>query len=47
MKTCRKEAEVIRNHDNENVRSTGNEAQHLKHKRPKFGGGQAYVASDV
>jgi hypothetical protein len=48
MKACRKQAEVIRNHDNENVRSIGTgEAQHRKHKRPKLGGGQAYASSDV
>jgi hypothetical protein len=47
-KSCRKLAEVIRNHDNENVRSIGNgEAQHRKHKRLKLGGGQAYGSSDV
>jgi hypothetical protein len=47
-KSCRKQAEFIRNHDNENVRSIGNgEAQHQKHERLKLGGGQAYVASDV
>jgi hypothetical protein len=39
-KSCRKRAEVIRNHDNENVGSIGNgEAQQRKHKRLKFGGG--------
>jgi hypothetical protein len=47
-KTCRKQAEVIRNHDNENVRSIGNgKAQHRKHERLKLGGGQAYDRSDV
>jgi hypothetical protein len=47
-KTCRKQAEVIRNRDNENVRSVGNgEAQHRKHKRLKLGDGQAYDRSDV
>jgi hypothetical protein len=47
-KTCRKQAEVIRNHDNANVCNIGKgEAHHLKHKRLKFGGGQAYYRSDV
>jgi hypothetical protein len=47
-KSCRKQAEVIRNHDNENVRSTGNdEAQHRQHKGHKRGGGQAYASTDV
>jgi hypothetical protein len=47
-KTCRKQAEVIRNHDNENVRSIGNgKALHRKHERLKLGGGQAYDRSDV
>jgi len=47
-KTCRKQAEVIQNHDNENVRNVGkNEAQHRKHKRLKLGGGQAYDRSSV
>jgi hypothetical protein len=47
-KICRKQAEVIQNHDNENVRSTGNgEARHRKHKRLKLGGDQAYDHSKV
>jgi len=47
-KMCRKQAEIIQNHDNENVRSLGNsEAQHRKHKRPKLGGGQACDRSEV
>jgi hypothetical protein len=47
-KSCGKQAEVIRNQDNENVRSIGNgEAQNRKHKRLKLGGGQAYGSSDV
>jgi hypothetical protein len=38
-KTRRKQAEVIRNHDNMNVRSIEKgEAQHRKHKRLKLGG---------
>jgi hypothetical protein len=47
-KTCRKQAEVTRNNDNENVRSIGTgEAQHRKHKRLKLGGVQAHASSDV
>jgi hypothetical protein len=47
-KTCRKQAEVIQHHDNENVRRIGScEAQHRKHKILKLGGGQAYDRSDV
>jgi hypothetical protein len=35
------QAEVIQNHDNENVRNTGQgEARHRKYKRLKPGGGQ-------
>jgi hypothetical protein len=46
-KVCRKQAEVIQNHDNENIRSIGSgEAQHRKHKRLKLGGGQAYDRSE-
>jgi hypothetical protein len=37
-KLCRKQAEVIQNHENENVRYIGQgEAQHRKYKRFKFG----------
>jgi hypothetical protein len=47
-KICRKEAEVIQNYENKNVRSIGNgEAQHRKHKRLKFGGGQTYDRFNV
>jgi hypothetical protein len=46
-KVCRKQAEVIQNHDNVNVRSIGSgEAQHRKHERLKLGGGQAYDHSE-
>jgi hypothetical protein len=42
-KLCRQQAEVIQNHDNENVRNIGQgEARHRKYKRLKLGGGQAY-----
>jgi hypothetical protein len=45
---CRQQAEVIQNHDNENVRNIGQgEVQHRKYKRPKLGGGQAYDRSSV
>jgi hypothetical protein len=41
-KLCRKQAEVIRNHENEHVRGIGKgEARHRKYKRLKLGGGQA------
>jgi hypothetical protein len=47
IKICREQAEVIQNHDNENIRSIGNcEARHRKHKRLKLGGGQAYDRSN-
>jgi hypothetical protein len=37
------EAEVARNHDNENVRSIGkDEAHHREDNRLKLGGGQGY-----
>jgi hypothetical protein len=45
-KLCRQQAEVIQNHDNENVHNTGQgEARHRKYKRLKLGGGQAYDRS--
>jgi hypothetical protein len=45
-KLCRQHAEVIQNHDNENVRTTGQgKAHHRKYKRLKLGGGQAYDRS--
>jgi hypothetical protein len=45
-KLCRQQAEVILNHDNENVRYPGQgEARHRKYKRLKLGGGQAYNRS--
>jgi len=44
-KLCRRQAEVIQNHDNENVPNTGQgEAQHRKYK---LGSGQAYDRSSV
>jgi hypothetical protein len=45
-KLCRQQAEVILNHDNENVRNIGQgKARHRKYKRLKLGGGQAYDRS--
>jgi hypothetical protein len=45
-KLCRQQAEVIQNHDNENVRTIEEgEARHRKYKRLKLGGGQAYDRS--
>jgi hypothetical protein len=45
-KLCSQQAEVILNHENENVRCIGQgEAQHRKYKRLKLGGGQAYDRS--
>jgi hypothetical protein len=42
-KLCRQQAEVILNHDNENVRYIGQgETRHRKYKRLKLDGGQAY-----
>jgi hypothetical protein len=46
-KLSRQQAEVIQNHENINVRNTGQgEARHRKYKRHKVGGGQAYVRSN-
>jgi hypothetical protein len=45
-KLCRKQAEVIRNHENEHVRGIGQgEARHRTYKRLKLGDGQAYDRS--
>jgi hypothetical protein len=42
-KLCTQQAEVIQNHENENVHYTGQgEARHRKHKRLKLGGGHVY-----
>jgi hypothetical protein len=47
-KLCRQQAEIIQNLENVNVRNIGQgEAQHRKHKKLKFGGGQAYNRSSV
>jgi predicted lipid carrier protein YhbT len=45
---CRKQAEVILNHENPNVLAIGEgEARHREHKRIKLGGGQVYDCSSV
>jgi hypothetical protein len=45
---CRQKAQVIQNHENENVRYIGQgEAQHRKCKRLKLGGGYVYDRSSV
>jgi hypothetical protein len=47
-KLCRRQAEVILNHENPNVRAIGQgEPRHRKYKRLKLGGGQAYDRSTV
>jgi hypothetical protein len=47
-KSCRQQAEVIKNHENENVRYIRqDEARHRKYKTPKFGGGHVYDWSSV
>jgi hypothetical protein len=45
-KLCRQQVEVIQNHDNENVCNIGQgDTRHIKYKRLKLGGGQAYIRS--
>jgi hypothetical protein len=47
-KSCRQQAEVIQNHDNENVHYIGQgKARHRKYKRLKLGGGHVYNCSSV
>jgi hypothetical protein len=47
-KLCRQQAEVIQNHDNENVRNVGQgEARLRKYKRLKLGGGHVNDCSGV
>jgi hypothetical protein len=47
-KLCRRQAEVILNHENPNVRAIGQgEPRHMKYKRLKLGGGQPYDRSSV
>jgi hypothetical protein len=46
--SCYEPAEVIQNHENENVRYIGqDEARHRKYKRLKLGGGHVYDRSSV
>jgi hypothetical protein len=46
-KSCRQQAEVIQNHENENVRYIGQgEARHRKYKGLKLGGGHVYDCSN-
>jgi hypothetical protein len=41
IKLSRRQAEIIHNHENENVRNVGQgETPHRKYKRLKLGGGQ-------
>jgi hypothetical protein len=45
-KLCRRQAEVLQNHENANVRNIGQgEPRHRKYKRLKLDGGQAYDRS--
>jgi hypothetical protein len=45
-KSCRQQAEVIQNHENENVRYSGQgEARRRKYKQLKLGGGHVYDCS--
>jgi hypothetical protein len=47
-KLCRKQAEVIQNHENEHVHFIEQgEARHRKYKWLKLGGGQAYDHSSA
>jgi predicted nucleic acid-binding Zn ribbon protein len=47
-KLCRQQAEVIQNHENENVRYIEHaEARHRKYKGLKLGGSHVYVSSSV
>jgi hypothetical protein len=47
-KLRRRQAEIIHNHENENVRNIGQgETPHRKHKRLKLGRGHVYDPSSV
>jgi hypothetical protein len=47
-KLRRRQAEIIHNHENENVRNTGQgEIPHRKYKRLKLGSGHLYDHSNV
>jgi hypothetical protein len=46
--SCRQQAEVLQNNENEKVRYIGQgEARHRKYKRLKLGGGHVYDRSSV
>jgi hypothetical protein len=48
IKLCRRQAEVVLNHENPNVLAIGQgEVRQRKYKRLKLGGGQAYDRSSV
>jgi hypothetical protein len=48
LEHCGQQAEFIQNHEQLNVRNTGqSEAQHRKYKSLKYGGGKAYDRSSV
>jgi hypothetical protein len=47
-KPCGQQAEVVQNHESENVRYIGQgEAPHGKYRRLKLGGGHVYDCSSV
>jgi hypothetical protein len=47
-KLCRRQAEIVHNQENENVRNIGQgKTAHRKHKRLKLGGGHLYDRSSV
>jgi hypothetical protein len=47
-KLCRRQTEIIHNHENQNVLNIGQgETPHRKHKRLKLGGGQLYERLSV
>jgi hypothetical protein len=46
-KSCRQQAEVIQNHENEHVHGIGQgKARHTKYSRLNLGGGQSYDCSN-
>jgi hypothetical protein len=47
-KLYRRQAEIIHNHENENIRNIGQgDSPHRKHKRLKLGGSHLYDRSSV
>jgi hypothetical protein len=47
-KLCRRQADIIHDHENENVRNIGQgETPHRKYKRLKLSGGHSYDCSSV